>query len=184
LKVSSGEEIGGIKIGFVAAEESSDDFPVELNESGQAFVNVPVSEYLHCENGGTVSGDVTMENNFVHFTDASSLELDEGTLFVTDGTIHICNPNASSLVEVAVNEGGKLCLKREVPTDIKTSIEVEGVSIESETPILNIVNGEVHAAAFYETSDIRKKDIKSDLSLDKCYDVIDKCQTIIYSLKD
>ena len=44
--------------------------------------------------------------------------------------------------------------------------------------------GALHAPAFYETSDIRKKDIKSDLSLDKCYDLIDKCQTVIYSLKD
>lgn len=40
------------------------------------------------------------------------------------------------------------------------------------------------APAFFETSDIRKNEIKSDLSLEKCYDVIDKCQTIIYSLKD
>jgi hypothetical protein len=45
-------------------------------------------------------------------------------------------------------------------------------------------NCNVEAAAFFETSDIRKKEIKSDLSLEKCYDVIDKCQTIIYSLKD
>jgi hypothetical protein len=40
------------------------------------------------------------------------------------------------------------------------------------------------ASAFYETSDARKKDIKEDLSLDKCYDLIDKCQTVVYSLKD
>jgi hypothetical protein len=40
------------------------------------------------------------------------------------------------------------------------------------------------ASAFYETSDARKKDIKEDLSLDKCYDLIDKCQTVIYSIKD
>lgn len=46
------------------------------------------------------------------------------------------------------------------------------------------VTDDVHAQAFYETSDARKKDIKSDLSLDKCYDLIDKCQTVIYSLKD
>ena len=46
------------------------------------------------------------------------------------------------------------------------------------------VTGDVYATAFYETSDARKKDIKSDLSLDKCYDLIDKCQTVIYSLKD
>lgn len=62
-------------------------------------------------------------------------------------------------------------------------------------PITNSVNfvsqvtvnpstGAVNASAFYETSDIRKKEIKSDLSLDKCYDLIDKCQTVIYSLKD
>lgn len=43
---------------------------------------------------------------------------------------------------------------------------------------------DISATAFYETSDARKKDIKSDLSLDKCYDLIDKCQTVIYSLKD
>lgn len=47
-----------------------------------------------------------------------------------------------------------------------------------------ISNVQINAPAFYETSDIRKKDIKSDLSLDKCYDLIDKCQTVIYSLKD
>lgn len=41
----------------------------------------------------------------------------------------------------------------------------------------------ITAPAFFESSDIRKKDIKSDISLDKCYDLIDKCQTIIYSLK-
>lgn len=46
------------------------------------------------------------------------------------------------------------------------------------------ITNDVHAQAFYETSDARKKDIKSDLSLDKCYDLIDKCQTVIYSLKD
>lgn len=37
---------------------------------------------------------------------------------------------------------------------------------------------------FYETSDIRKKNIKSELSLEKCYELVDKCQEIIYSLKD
>ena len=47
-----------------------------------------------------------------------------------------------------------------------------------------IVNNSVTAPAFYQTSDIRKKDIKEEISLDKCYDLIDKCQTIIYSLKD
>jgi hypothetical protein len=47
-----------------------------------------------------------------------------------------------------------------------------------------ISTGNINAAAFYETSDARKKDIKSNLPLDKCYDLIDKCQTVIYPLKD
>ena len=63
-----------------------------------------------------------------------------------------------------------------------------GSSIEISQSIL--CNGDLRstnsitAQAFYETSDVRKKEIKSDLSLDKCYDLIDKCQTVIYSLKD
>ena len=40
------------------------------------------------------------------------------------------------------------------------------------------------SGGFYETSDARKKDIISNISLDKAYELVDKCQTIIYSLKD
>lgn len=58
----------------------------------------------------------------------------------------------------------------------------DGVNIPNGN--LTLESGEVYSGAFYETSDARKKDIKSDLSLDKCYDLIDKCQTVIYSLKD
>lgn len=36
---------------------------------------------------------------------------------------------------------------------------------------------------FFQTSDIRKKNIKSELDLEKCYDLIDKCSTVIYNLK-
>lgn len=59
---------------------------------------------------------------------------------------------------------------------------------QNESLIINandvISDTAIYAPAFYETSDIRKKDIKSDISLNKCYELIDKCQTIIYSLKD
>lgn len=64
----------------------------------------------------------------------------------------------------------------------------EGGSISSNGQVCvdgNIlIEGDAQAIAFYEISDARKKDIKSDLSLNKCYDLIDKCQTVIYSLKD
>lgn len=37
---------------------------------------------------------------------------------------------------------------------------------------------------FYQTSDIHKKDIIGDLDLNKAYELIDKCQTILYTLKN
>ena len=35
-----------------------------------------------------------------------------------------------------------------------------------------------------ETSDIRKKNIIGDIPLDKAYELIDKCSTVLYTLKD
>ena len=37
---------------------------------------------------------------------------------------------------------------------------------------------------FYDESDIRKKDVLSNISLEKSYELLDKCQEIIYVLKD
>jgi hypothetical protein len=37
---------------------------------------------------------------------------------------------------------------------------------------------------FYDESDIRKKDILSNISLEKSYELLDKCQEIIYTLKE
>lgn len=43
---------------------------------------------------------------------------------------------------------------------------------------VNATNG------FFQTSDITKKNIISGLDLNKAYELVDKCQTIIYTLKD
>lgn len=48
-----------------------------------------------------------------------------------------------------------------------------------------VAAGKVNAArGFFQTSDINKKNIIGELDLDKAYDLIDKCQTILYTLKD
>ena len=48
-----------------------------------------------------------------------------------------------------------------------------------------IVTGQVNATGgFYDDSDIRKKDVLSNISLEKSYELLDKCQEIIYVLKD
>ena len=58
------------------------------------------------------------------------------------------------------------------------------ITMNPNTHLLS-VSGEVNAAkGFFQTSDINKKNIIGDLDLDKAYDLIDKCQTILYTLKD
>ena len=59
-----------------------------------------------------------------------------------------------------------------------------GITINPNTQLLS-VSGEVNARnGFFQTSDINKKNIIGDLDLVKAYDLIDKCQTILYTLKD
>ena len=84
-----------------------------------------------------------------------------------------------------------------INSNYNQTLEINGydVSIATENnPVLisggldiwgaSYCDSNIYASAFFETSDIRKKDIKSDIPLSKCYELIDKCQTIIYSLKD
>lgn len=46
------------------------------------------------------------------------------------------------------------------------------------------MTGSLTVPAVYQTSDIRKKNIIGEVPIDKCYDMLDKCQEIIYTLKD
>lgn len=47
-----------------------------------------------------------------------------------------------------------------------------------------IISGTCSASGgFFETSDIRKKNILSELPIEKCYELVDKCQEIVYTLK-
>lgn len=43
---------------------------------------------------------------------------------------------------------------------------------------------DIYARAFYQQSDKRIKNIHEEIDLDKAYDLIEKCSTIIYDLKD
>lgn len=53
------------------------------------------------------------------------------------------------------------------------------------TVSINASTGTISAkGGFYETSDIRKKNVIDELPLDKAYELISNCQSIIYTLKD
>ena len=97
------------------------------------------------------------------------LRLDGGEM---SGDIHMCGNNITfdeDYICKIYEDSGQLCLNSD-----------EGVNLIGSVTS----TGSISAPAFFETSDIRKKNIKADLPLDKCYELIDKCQTVIYSLKD
>ena len=68
----------------------------------------------------------------------------------------------------------------------RTVFNVVGDDSGSSTSTCTVnVQGKVNASSgFFQTSDERKKNVLSDLDLDKAYNLIDKCQTILYTLKE
>lgn len=64
-----------------------------------------------------------------------------------------------------------------------SKIDLSNTPIESNSNITT--EGTIRAKqGFYETSDIRKKNVIDELPLDKAYELINNCQSIIYTLKD
>lgn len=66
-------------------------------------------------------------------------------------------------------------------TDIANNIPMTSQININATDI--VINGDVKGNSFYEVSDIRCKEVKGSLDIDKCYGVLEKCQDIIYNLK-
>lgn len=142
--------------------------------------------------GGTMRGNIQMQNQrivasgpaglsffgsgdigYMCFTNKLGTELLKTGNNVESGGIGIevlNGINFSSDTSDAVFNVADFCIYR------------RGTNFHISKPIT--CHGDVTAPAFYESSDIRKKNIIEDISLDKCYDLIDKCSTIIYTLKD
>lgn len=87
---------------------------------------------------------------------------------------------------------GTNCYIQEDSNDYMHIFASEGISLDGNGSAvtvpdgnLAVTNGRVNALdGFFQTSDIRKKNVLSVLDLDKAYDLIDKCQSILYTLKD
>ena len=61
-----------------------------------------------------------------------------------------------------------------------------GTDEESRSNAFYVENdGDVYASgAYYASSDVRKKNVVGEISLDKAYDLVNKCQTIFYTWKN
>ena len=131
--------------------------------------------------------------------------LGNDTEYVGDNNISISNANAISALGYTYSQGTMNIDNAEVRGFLKVNdqfiancfsefnqnITINNPDSGATVASINatsgkiITNGEIRAAqGFFETSDIRKKNVLSDLSLEKAYDLIDNCQTILYTLKD
>ena len=141
-------------------------------------------DYLFVVGNGTGMEDSSRSNAFAVTTNG-----------ITASLLNLSGGPYQDQVDPGDYDGGKIswsddnCWIQETSTDELTIYSSENLYLKSNTGIYantNIsVTGRVNATdGFFQTSDKRQKNIISDLSLEKVYDLIDKCQTIIYTLKD
>lgn len=152
-----------------------------LNRSGIQAVdsNNSTSVALHLNPQG---GDVKIGSNLMVMNNinAASIQLTDSLQFKSSSSSLLKHESTNILQYDDSNSS--ICLGENQEGLISETITLSAKDVNASNNIT--ASGVINATAFYETSDARKKDIKSDLSLDKCYDLIDKCQTVIYSLKD
>lgn len=133
-----------------------------ITENNQAIINNLNASYVKKESDGNVilNGDLSVG----------------GTLSVGDNGTSMLSVNGSIVGDdfntntLTVNQ--TIHVAKDASFD--SSINVKGTITADKC---NVING------IFQTSDIRKKDIISDISLDKAYQMIDKCSTILYKIK-
>lgn len=90
----------------------------------------------------------------------------------------------TSTGDMSISSGGALTINADSNVNI---INAETCTIDAATTLTKGLNvtGAVNASeGFFQTSDIAKKNVVSELDLNKAYDLVDKCQAILYTLKE
>lgn len=68
---------------------------------------------------------------------------------------------------------------------VDANVQVTGTDDLTFTFTSSDGSAEIHCdGGFYQTSDVRKKENLRELDLDKCYKLIDKCQTVLFDYKE
>ncbi len=91
-----------------------------------------------------------------------------GTLYSSDYAQHMMLPNGAYPNTTFVGELGN-------SSHVWSSAYIKTLNV---TDKCNAANG------FFQTSDARKKDVRGELDIEKCYEMLDKCQEVLYTLKN
>lgn len=216
LPLANSSTPGAIKIGYTT---NGKNYPLQLNSSGQAFVNIPwinttYSTATQSSNGLMSAADkkkldelgtTQITGNFIKTEDTS----EAGDVYTKTYQCGVNNnkniiwqikPTYSSSLNDSEYSSDSFTLQcntnyngENLTASIKlsNSIDVDQDSNETKTTKINLDADVVQASGtintpkgFFQVSDINKKNVIEEISLDKCYDLIDKCQTIVYTLKD
>lgn len=111
---------------------------------------------------------------------APKLKSENNTIYVSydDGE------SWSELIYIGGGGGTSYSAGNNITITSGNKINAIGYTWDSGTTTFS-VDGKVESSnGFFETSDARKKDILSDISLDKCYQLLENCQTVLFELKN
>lgn len=118
----------------------------------------------------------TLPYTYIREVDDDNLEIKGGTSVTIFGGDEVIIRNNYGTT-LSTNDYGECTINGSALNFIATDGEI---LVSGSTSI----NGSCSASAgFFETSDIRKKNILSELPIEKCYELVDKCQEIVYTLK-
>lgn len=120
-----------------------------------------------------ILGKTTMTEGIV----AGDLQIGGAMVTTTTGTNHALIQDGQAGVTIMSNDNqnGKTIIGE---TDgIGSMVHNWTTNFEFDLPV-NASQG------FFQTSDIRKKNVKEELDLNKCYEMLDKCQEVLYTLKN
>ena len=160
LNTATTTSLGGIKIGY---SNNDKNYGISLDSNESAYVNVPWENTAHSHSGGTGISVV-------------------GPTGGTTGTVTLSLNTASSSSLGGIKVGDNLNIDTDGKLTAKGYTWTTGSTGSNNT--MTIDNGQINAShGFYETSDIRKKDVQGELPLDKAYDFIRNCEPILYNLK-
>lgn len=142
----------------VTADDFKSSLSLTLNNAGTAITPIYITGNKATEctifAGNTSDGVVVVQSNNVDLP----------------GTVRLFSSTAGSQMEATITVTGQqgdasfAFTAQDGATDCTTTISCNG--------------------GFYQTSDARKKENLRELDLDKCYELIDKCQTVLFDYKD